>query len=136
MKYSVPIKVPIVFYNGCNYDYNFIIKDLAKEFEQKFNGLGENIEKYITFSITIEKEVIRIDKSGEGITKAIFFKLQFIDSARFLQGHYQIIFIILLEKFRELNVNIGLIIKNMIKIKYKHYEFLLDYTKFKDNLIK
>ena len=31
-KYSVPIKIPIVFHNGFNYDCHFIIKELAEEF--------------------------------------------------------------------------------------------------------
>ena len=34
VKYSVPKKVPIVFHNGYNYDYHFIIKDLAEEFKK------------------------------------------------------------------------------------------------------
>ena len=29
-KYSVPKKIPAVFYNGCNYDYHLIIKELSK----------------------------------------------------------------------------------------------------------
>ena len=31
-KYRVPKKIPIVFHNGSNFDYHFIIKVLAKEF--------------------------------------------------------------------------------------------------------
>ena len=52
--------------------------------KKQLNCLGENTEKYITFSTAIEKEVIRIDKSGKEITKAISYKLKFIDSARFM----------------------------------------------------
>ena len=26
LKYSIPKKIPVVFYNGSNYDYHFIIK--------------------------------------------------------------------------------------------------------------
>ena len=33
LKYSVPKKIPIVFRNESNYDYNFIIKELAEEFQ-------------------------------------------------------------------------------------------------------
>ena len=40
-----------MFYNGSAYDYHFIIKELAKEFEGQFECLGENTVKYITFSI-------------------------------------------------------------------------------------
>ena len=39
--------VPIVFHNGSNNDYHFIIKELAEEFKKQFTCLGENTEKYI-----------------------------------------------------------------------------------------
>ena len=55
LKYSVPKKIPIVFRNGSNYDYNFIIKELAEEFKKQFSCLGENTEKYITFTVSIKK---------------------------------------------------------------------------------
>ena len=42
LKYSVPEKIPIAFHNGFNYDYDFIIKELAEEFEKQFTCLGEN----------------------------------------------------------------------------------------------
>ena len=32
LKYIVPKKIPIAFYNGSNYDYPFIIKELAEKF--------------------------------------------------------------------------------------------------------
>ena len=41
----------------------------------------ENTE---TFTVPVEKEVTRIDKNGEEITKNICYILQFIDSARFM----------------------------------------------------
>ena len=33
LKHIVPNKVPITFHNGFNYDYHFIIKELAEEFK-------------------------------------------------------------------------------------------------------
>ena len=30
LKYSVPKEIPIVFHDGYNYDYHFVIKELAK----------------------------------------------------------------------------------------------------------
>ena len=45
-----------VFHNGSTYDYHFIIKELAEEFEGGFECLGENTEKYKTFSVPIKKE--------------------------------------------------------------------------------
>ena len=43
-------------------DYHFIIKSLAEELKTQFTCLGKNTEKYITFTVLIEKEVTRIDK--------------------------------------------------------------------------
>ena len=31
--------------------------------------IGENTEKYITFTVLLEKQVIRINKNGEEVTK-------------------------------------------------------------------
>ena len=65
----MPKKNPMVFHNGSNCIYHFIIKELAEEFKKQFTCLGENTEKYRTFTDPIEKEVNRIDKNGEEITK-------------------------------------------------------------------
>ena len=65
LKYSVPKEISIVFRNRSNYDYHFIIKELAEEFKAQFTCLGEITEKYITFSVPIEKEVTRINKKGK-----------------------------------------------------------------------
>ena len=43
-----------------------------------------NTEKYITFTARIEKEVTRIDKNREEITKNMSDILQFIDRAKFM----------------------------------------------------
>ena len=37
LKYSVHIETAIVFHNRLNYNYNFIIKELAEEFERQFS---------------------------------------------------------------------------------------------------
>ena len=60
LKYNVPKKIPIVFHNGSNYDYHLITKESAEEFQKQFTCLGQNTEKYITFTIPIEKEITRI----------------------------------------------------------------------------
>ena len=46
--------------------------------------MGENTQKHITFAISIEKEVTRIDKNEEVFQKIIPEILSFIDSARFM----------------------------------------------------
>ena len=84
LKNSVPKKNPIVLHNGSNYDYHLLIKYLADGFKRKFTCLGENTEKYITLTVSAKKEVTGIGKNGEVITKNISYKLQFIDSARFM----------------------------------------------------
>ena len=49
------LKINVVFRNASNYDYHFIIKELANEFEAKLEFLRENTEKYKTFSVPTEK---------------------------------------------------------------------------------
>ena len=72
LKYSLPKQISIDFHDWSNYDYHFIIKDLAEELKKQFSCLGENTENYITFIVPIEKEVTRIEKNGEEITKKYF----------------------------------------------------------------
>ena len=73
-----------MFHNGSTYDYHFIIKELAEEFEGEFECLGENIEKYINFSVPIKKEITKKDKNGNNKITKISYKIQFIDSCRFM----------------------------------------------------
>ena len=63
LQYKVPKKIPIVFHNGSTYDYHFIIKQLAEDFKGQFECLGENTEKYISFSVPIKKEVANDDNN-------------------------------------------------------------------------
>ena len=79
MGYKIPKEIPVVFHNGSTYDYHFIIKELAKEFEGNFECLDENTEKYITFSVPTKK---KIDNKDLEIT----YKIKFIDSYRFMSS--------------------------------------------------
>ena len=76
LKYKVPKEIPAVFHNGSTYDYHFIIKKLAEEFEGEFECLGENTENSITISVPLKKE--------NDNSKKITYKLKFIDSYRFM----------------------------------------------------
>ena len=67
LKFRVPKEISIFFHNRSNYDYHFIIKELAEEFEGKYTCLGENTEIYITFLLSIQKEVTITDKNGKEI---------------------------------------------------------------------
>ena len=79
LRYKVPKEILIVFHNGSIYDYHFIIKELVKEFEGNFDCLGENTEKYITFSVPLKKKI-------ENKNIEITYKIKFIDSFRFISS--------------------------------------------------
>ena len=74
----MPNGTPILFHNWSNYGYHFIIKELANEFEGQFESLGKNTEKYKTFSVPIEKEVIKLDKDGNESVVTLSYKIEFI----------------------------------------------------------
>ena len=80
LRYKVPREIPVKFHNGSKYDYHFIIKELAEEFKDKFKCLGENTEKYISFSVPIKKE------HNDDINELIIYKIKFIDSYRFMKS--------------------------------------------------
>ena len=69
-------KIHAVFHTGSTYDYHFVIKELAEEFEGQFECLGENTEKYLTVLMPIKKELDNGKKST--------YKLKFIDSFTFM----------------------------------------------------
>ena len=79
LKYKIPREIPVVFHNGSTYDYHFIIKELVKQFDGNFECLGENTEKYITFSVPVKKKI-------ESKDIEITYKIKFIDSYRFMSS--------------------------------------------------
>ena len=68
-----------MFHNGSTYHSHFIIKELVKEFQGNFECLGENTEKYITFSVPIKKKIENKDLE-------ITYKIKLIDSYRFMSS--------------------------------------------------
>ena len=74
--YKVPQEIPVKFHNGSKYDYHFLTKELAEEFNVEFECLGENMEKYISFSVPIKKE--------HDNHKTVTYKLKFVDTCRFM----------------------------------------------------
>ena len=87
-------KIPIAFHNGSNYNYHFIIQELAQEFEKKITCLGENTEKYITFTVPTEKEGAIIHKNGEEVAKIITY-YNLLIAHDLWQAHDQVLSIIL-----------------------------------------
>ena len=122
LKFNVPNEIRVVFHNGSNYDYHFIIKELAKEYEGEFECFGENTEKYKTFSVPIEKEVTKIDKDGNESFVTISYKIKFIDSARFMAS--------------SLSNLVDNLEEGIFKTKFKDCDCFLEYESVKDNLIK
>ena len=53
LRHKIPKEIAVVFHNGSTYYYQIVIEELAKEFKGKLESLGENTEKYITFSVPI-----------------------------------------------------------------------------------
>ena len=48
--------------------------------------MGENTDKYITFSVPIKKKITKIDKDGNDKIVNISYKINFIDSFRFMSS--------------------------------------------------
>ena len=76
--YKISKEIPVVFHNSSTYDHHFITTELAEKFEEQFECLGENREKYITFSVPIKKQ--------HDNDKTITYKIKFIDSFRFMSS--------------------------------------------------
>ena len=115
LRYKVPKDIPVVIHNA-RYDTRFIIKQLAEEFGGQFECIGENTEKYITFSVPIKKE----HDNGKTITH----KLKFIDSYRFMQS-----------KLSDLADNLSEINKKECKayMERKNIKSECDFIEFKNN---
>ena len=112
-------------------DYHFIIEELAEELncKKQFTCWAENTEKYITFTVPIEK-VRRIDKYGKEVTKTISCILQYINKARFMASSLSNLINILSEgihkikcknknhvKLEEININIANVFLNTQTLK-------------------
>ena len=57
---------------------------MASEFEGPFDCIWENSEIYKRFSVTLKKEVIKIDKDGKKSVETISYKIKFTDSMKFM----------------------------------------------------
>ena len=67
-----------MFHTDSIYEYNVIIIVLAEEFEGQFKVLGVNTEKYVTFSVPVQKEIENDKKK-----KKIACRIKIIYSVRF-----------------------------------------------------
>ena len=76
LNYKIVKEIPVLFHNGSVYDYHFIIKYLARKFKGNSECLGENTEKYISFTVPFKKVIN---------DKEIKYKIRISDSCRFMQ---------------------------------------------------
>ena len=138
LRYKIPKEIPVVFHNGSTYDYHFIIKKLAEEFEGEFEYLGENAEKYINFAVPPKKE----NYNG----KKIMYKLKFIDSYKFmstslsnvvdnLSGIYDKECKKCMER-KKITLNCAFIRFKNGRLNYKCKEYKKSYTKLTNESIK
>ena len=62
LRYKVPKEISIIFHNGSTYDYHFVIKKLAKEFEVEFECLGKIQKNVLFFQYRLKKKMIMVKK--------------------------------------------------------------------------
>ena len=106
----MPNEIPVVFHNGANYDYDFIILSWGKS------------RKVHNFFCSNRKEVTKIDKEGNGNIITISYKVKFIGSAKFMA------------------ISLSSLADNLVeeihKIKCKTCDCFLEYESDKVNSIK
>ena len=93
------LEIPIIIHNA-SYGTHFMLHQLAIEFKGELNCIGDNMEKYITFSAPIKEECNNKNNNNNNNNnnnKTITYKLKFIDSFRFMPFHYQNLLITHLE---------------------------------------
>ena len=107
------------FHNGTNYEYYFIIKELAGNFFSKFTCSRKNTKKITIFTVLIEKESRRTDKNGEDFFEKIYpsYYNSFISIAQDLWQAYQQTFsTTFLQEFMKLYVNADTMTKKICKL--------------------
>ena len=77
-RYETQREIPVVIHNGSNYDFHFLINELAKKFRANMKCIGENTGKSKSFSVPIKIT------NDEG--KVILYRLKFIDSMGFMNS--------------------------------------------------
>ena len=84
LNYKVQKEIPIIIHNA-SCDTHFIINQLAIEFKGELNCIGDNMEKYITFSVSVKKECDN--------NKTITYNLNLLIVLDLCQIHYQIMLV-------------------------------------------
>ena len=118
----MPDAIPVVFYRVSSYDYHFIIKVLANQFQAEFECCRESKKMYEKIFILIRKEITKIDKEGNESVTFISNKIKVIDNAKFMP--------------RSLSNLVNNLAVGIHKIKCKGCDCFLENESVQDNLIK
>ena len=115
-----------------------LVMSCQKNLKKALSVQEKKTEKYVTFTVSIEKEVTKTDNNGEEITKNISYILKFIDSARFMANSLLNLLNNLFERLHRIKCKFKHDDKKCetCRIKYKYYDCFLEYTNFKDVLIE
>ena len=113
LKMVLKLGITVIIQVGSSYDFHLTIEQLAHDFKGPFSCLGENTEKYITFSISIFKKTDANDKP-------IVYQIKFIDSYRHMNQSLSN----LVDNLAELNKNLP--VNTLINRFYNTYHALSD----------
>ena len=117
LKYSIPIKISMVFYNRSSYGCLSIIKELEEEFEKNIS-LRENSKKYISSSVALQKEVQELIKMEKKWQKPYPTDYNLLIEENFWRVHYQILWIMWMKEVITLNINMDIRIKNVKLVEF------------------
>ena len=115
-------EIPVVFHNGSNYVYHFIVKELENVFEWRIGMPWGKQKKCKNVSVSIKRGITKIDKDGNESVETIQYKNKFIDSMRSMAT--------------SLSKLVDNLTEGIHKIKCKDCGCFLEYENVKDNLIK
>ena len=73
----------------------------------------KNTGKYNNLSVPVTKETKRVDSNGKKITKLHLKNYNLLRTQDLWQTHYQILLIILLKEFKELDADIDMIMQHV-----------------------
>ena len=86
---------------------------MAEEFEKQCTCLGENTEKYIAFTVPIEKKKLQELIKKEKLQNIYPTYYNLLIAQDLWQPHYQTLSIIFLKEFIKFSVNTDSMIKNV-----------------------
>ena len=78
---NVANEIPVIFHNGWNHNYYYHKRIDKFVF---LNVLEKIRTKYKTFSVSIKKEIRKVEKDGNEVFTTDFYKIKFMNIPRFI----------------------------------------------------